>query len=97
MNLSQIRDEFKDNTFALMYYNAEAKGSLITSHIIHPKEVNIKEDLTVWDAKKGTCIINAMKDKNHFQAALTIKELDEKVKKDYPSDILKLKVKKKKL
>ena len=52
MKLAQIRESFQDNTFAMMYYNPEAKDSLITAHIIHPKEVKIKEDLTVWDAKK---------------------------------------------
>lgn len=97
MKLAQIRESFQDNIFALMYYNSEAKDSLITAHIIHPKEVKIKEDLTVWDAKKGTCIINGMQDKDHFIVASSIKELEDKVKKDYPNDILKLKVKKKKL
>ena len=42
-----------------------------------------------------------MQDKDHFIVASSIKELEAKVKKDYPNDILndilKLKVKKKKL
>ena len=51
MKLAQIRESFQDNTFAMMYYNSEAKDSLITAHIIHPKEVKIKEDLNIISSK----------------------------------------------
>lgn len=92
MKLAKIRESFQDNTFALMYYNSEAKASLITAHIIYPTEVKINEDLTVWDAKRGNCIINGMQERDKFMVASSIKELKDNV----PSH-LQIKVAKKKL
>lgn len=92
MKLQEIRNTYGDKKIAISYYNSEAEGSLITSHIIHPKEVFIKDDLTVWDAKRGNCIINGMQERDKFMVASSIKELEDNV----PSH-LQIKVTKKKL
>lgn len=92
MKLSEIREMYQDSTFALMYYDPDASGSKCTAHIIYPTEVKINEDLTVWDAKRGNCIINGMQERDKFMVASSIKELKDNV----PSH-LQIKVTKKKL
>lgn len=83
MKLADIRQQYQDHSFAMMYYDSNVEqGSLVTAHVIHPKEVTIREDLTVWH--EGSCIINGMQDKDKFVVADNLKELDEKIKTSLP-------------
>lgn len=55
MRLFELRSLYGDNKFIISQYNDLYKT------VIVPKEVTIKEDLTVWN--DGSCIINGMLDK----------------------------------
>lgn len=56
MRLSELRSLYVDNMFIIGQYNSAYKTVII------PKEVVIKEDLTVWH--DGACIINGMHDED---------------------------------
>lgn len=83
MKLAEIRQQYQDKQFAMMYYDSNVEhDSLVNIHVIHPKEVTIRNDLTVWH--EGSCIINGMQDKDKFMVADSLKELDEKIKNTSP-------------
>lgn len=61
LKLKELRNIYGNEPFALAYAGKDQFDlNLTTDNIILPKEVTIKEDLTVW--RDGACIINGMKD-----------------------------------
>lgn len=57
MKLHEIREKFGDQVFTIATYNHLDKNKSV-----RPKQVTIKENLTVWDRASGNCIINGMRD-----------------------------------
>lgn len=64
--LSDIRNLYSNESFILGY---------VCNTIILPKEVTIKEDLTVWH--DGACIINGMKDQSFYYGTYSKMVLEE--------------------
>lgn len=78
MRLYELKQLYGDSTFILGQYNEEHKVTII------PKEVTIKEDLTVWH--DGACIINGMRDKDFFHSKSDFKFVKSKIVESIDKD-----------